>query len=98
VFEKLSGSTVAHPKYDTGLLNRRLHLQAIIHVCGHGLLAKDMVALLCKGEHDLEMHVILHGDDDSVTETLAYGGDGLCGCLVQVLPGVEDKGLVNGVS
>lgn len=53
-----------------------------------------MVALRSEGQDDLEMHLVLHCDDHSVRETLSNSGNGIRRRLVQLLPAVEDQGLV----
>ncbi len=85
---------MSHPEDDPSLLHSSLHLQAIIQVGRHRLLAQNVVPLLSKRKTNFEMHLVLHGNNDSITEPLADCLDGLCGRLVQLLPGIEDEGLV----
>lgn len=41
------------------------------------------------------MHLVLHCDNNGVRKTLSNGSNSICGRLVQLLPAVEDQGLVH---
>lgn len=76
------------------LPNRGFHPETVLQTCGHGFLTKNVVSLISKCQSDLEMHMILHSNDDRVGETFTNGVDGLRRGCVQIFPCCKDEGLV----
>ena len=89
--------TMSHTKDNSRLLHNGFHLETVLQFSGHGLLTENVVALFGKGEHDLEVHLVLDTNKHGIGKTLAHGLDRFGGCLVQLLPRVEDQGPVDGV-
>lgn len=86
---------MSHSKNCTGFLNSSLHINAVFHAGCHRLLAEDVVTLLCKRQGNLEMEVILDGDENSISQALANGTYCFRGGSVEILPIIKDKSLVH---
>lgn len=86
---------VSHSKNCTWFLNGVLHIDAIFYAGRHRFLAQNMIALLCERHGNLKMEVILHGDEDGVSQTLANGAYCFCGSSVEILPCIENKRLIH---
>jgi hypothetical protein len=59
------------------LLHRNFHDKTVLQACGYRLLAENMVSLLSERQDDVEMHLILHSNNDSVGEAFTNGIDSL---------------------
>ena len=88
---------MSHPKYDLSLVDRLFHLNKIAQVRCHRFLAQDMISLSSKGQDDILVHVVLYSDDDSICQALSDRLERLCGRLVEILPCIEDEGIIDGV-
>jgi len=86
---------VAHAKNDASLLDGILHLEAVTQTRRHRLLAQYVIALCCKSQHDVSMHMILYSDDDTISQSPSQSLDGLSGCLQKVLPIAENERIVD---
>jgi len=64
-------------KYRPSLLDRRFHSETVFQACGHWLLTENVVSLLSKRQSDLQMHMIMHSNDDGIGEAFTNGADGL---------------------
>lgn len=89
--------TMTHPKYDPGLVDCLLHLKEMAQVGCHRFLAQDMIALLSKGQDNILVHMVLYSDDDSIRQALPNGLERLRGCFEEILPRIEDEGIVDSV-
>lgn len=88
---------MSHAKYDSRLVHRLFHLDKIAQVSCHRLLAQDMISLLSKGQDDILVHMVLYGDNDCVCQALSNSLERLCGSLEEILPRIEDEGVIDGV-
>jgi hypothetical protein len=86
---------MAHAKDDARLCDGGLHLNTILDAGGHGLLAKNVVALFCEGFNNFCVHFVLHGHNNSVRKALADSLQGFSRSRMKVSPGSEDKCIVD---
>lgn len=89
--------TMSHAEYDPSLVYRFLHLDKIAEAGCHRLFAQDMISLLSKCQDDILVHRVLHSDDDCICQAFSNGLVRLCGCFEEILPGIEDKGIIDSV-
>ena len=87
--------TVAHAKNNASLLDSILYLEAVTQTGRHRLLAKYVITLCCKRQHDVSMHMILYSDDDTISQSPSQSLDGLSRCLQEVLPITENERIVD---
>lgn len=56
-----------------------------------------MISLPGKGQDNILVHMILHSDNDCICQAFSDGLERLCGCFEEILPCVEDEGIVDSV-
>lgn len=89
---------MSHSKNYPSLLHGRFHLETVVQTGRHRLFTQDMISLLSECKTNLEVHLVLHGNDNSIAESLSHRLDSICRCLMQLLPCIEDESLIDTMS
>lgn len=56
-----------------------------------------MVSLLSKSQDNILVQMVLYSDDDSIRQAFSNGFERLCGRFEEILPRIEDEGIVDSV-
>ena len=86
---------MAHAKNNASFPDRGLYLEAITQARSHWFLAQYVITLCRKGQHDVSMHMILHGNDNAIGQSPSQSLDGLSGCVQEAFPVAENQGVID---